>query len=229
MEKTGHSVWAAPNTPFEVPPDMELPVSDPNRVGQPDGLGSKRLLLELFCSPNTDWEELDGLDDLPNARVEDEVAKLVLEEKGDGVWAAPNTPVEVPLDMELHVSTPNRIELPDGLGAKRLLLELFCSPNTDWEEPDGLDDLPKAGVEDKVPKLVLEERGDGVWTAPNTPVEVPLDMELHVSKPNRVELPDGVGAKRLLLELFCFPNTNWEEPDELDDWLKAVKKIPYIN
>lgn len=47
---------------MEVPPNMEVPVCDPNGVVVlPNGLGAKGLLLELVC-PNTDWEP-NGLDD----------------------------------------------------------------------------------------------------------------------------------------------------------------------
>jgi len=53
--------WAAPNTQVEVPPNMKLPVCEPNGLVLPNGLGTNGLVLELV-SPKTDWEP-KGLDE----------------------------------------------------------------------------------------------------------------------------------------------------------------------
>lgn len=106
---------------------------------------------QIRLPPNDDKElPKAGDEDAPNAGIElpkagdDEAPKVVFEEKGDDVCAAPNTPVEVP--PKAGVCDPNGVVgLPNGFGAKGLLLELFvCCPNTDCEDPNGLDDCPKA-------------------------------------------------------------------------------------
>lgn len=53
----------------------------------------------------------------------------MVEGKGDEVWAAPNTPVEVPPNTVFPVCEPNG-DVLKGLGAKGLLLALAVCPKT---------------------------------------------------------------------------------------------------
>lgn len=87
-------------------------------------------------------------------------------------------------------------------------------PNEDDELPkDGVEDAPKAGIElpnagdDEAPKVVADENGEDDWGAPNTPVEVPPNMELPV-EPKGVVVPNGLGANGLLLALLFCPKTD---------------------
>jgi len=87
-------------------------------------------------------------------------------------------------------------------------------PNDDDELPKaGVEEDPKAGTElpkagdDEAPKAVLEAKGEDCCAAPNTPVEVPPNMELPVCEPNGLVLPNGLGANGLVLELVC-PKTD---------------------
>ncbi|KAM1675818.1 hypothetical protein TB2_041312 [Malus domestica] len=50
-----------PDTPVEVPPNVELPICEP----KPKVLGAKGLLLALQVCPNTDWDLNGLLDDCP--------------------------------------------------------------------------------------------------------------------------------------------------------------------
>lgn len=64
VDENGEDDWDAPNTPVEVPPNMELPV-EPKGVVVPNGLGG--LLLAILVCPNTDWDPNGLLEDCPNA------------------------------------------------------------------------------------------------------------------------------------------------------------------
>ena len=98
--------------------------------------------------------------------------------------------------------------------------------------PNDDDELPKAGVEDdpkagcELPKAGEDEapNGEAGWAVPNTPVDVPPNMEPPVCEPNGAVLPNGLGAKGLLLELVC-PKTDWEPKGLDDDCPKAVDRI----
>lgn len=101
--------------------------------------------------------------------------------------------------------------------------------------PKGEDagDAPKAGVEfpnagdEEAPKVVVEAKGEEAWGAPNTPVEVPPNIELPVCAPKGADVPKGVvGAKGLLLALLVWPNKDWDPNGLLpDDWPKAITTI----
>lgn len=67
MEGNGEEDWVAPNTPVEVPPNMEPPVCAPKGVVLPKGLGAKGLVVALLVCPKTDWDPNGLLDDCPNA------------------------------------------------------------------------------------------------------------------------------------------------------------------
>ena len=54
MEGNGEEDWVAPNTPVEVPPNMEPPVCAPKGVVLPKGLGAKGLVVALLVCPKTD-------------------------------------------------------------------------------------------------------------------------------------------------------------------------------
>ena len=83
-------------------------------------------------------------------------------------------------------------------------------------------ELPKAG-DDEAPKAVVEEKGVEDWAAPNTPVEVPPNIEPPVWEPKGVGLPkEGLGANGLLLALLVCPKTDWDANGLLDDCPKAV-------
>lgn len=99
-------------------------------------------------------------------------------------------------------------------------------PNADDELPKaGVEDAPKAGIElpkagdDDAPKVVVDEKGE-VWAAPNTPVEVPPNME--PVEPKGVVVPNGLGAKGLLLALLVCPKTDWDPNGLLDDCPKGL-------
>lgn len=61
---------------------------------------------------------------------------------------------------------------------------------------------PKAG-DDEPPNVVVEEKGEEDWAAPNTPVDVPPNTEFPVCEPNGDALPKGLGAKGLLALAVC--------------------------
>ena len=83
-------------------------------------------------------------------------------------------------------------------------------------------ELPKAG-DDEAPKAVVEEKGEEHWVAPNTPVEVPPNIDPPVCEPKGVGLPkEGLGANGLLLALLVWPKTDWDANGLLDDCPKAV-------
>lgn len=89
-----------------------------------------------------------------------------------------------------------------------------------------MEDAPKAGIElpkagdDDAPKVVVYEKGEDDWAVPNTPVELPPNTELV--KPKGVVVPNGLGAKGLLLALLVCPKTDWVPNGLLDDCPKAV-------
>jgi len=75
----------------------------------------------------------------------------------------------------------------------------YLLPKEEDELPNaGVDDAPKDDIE--LPKAGDDEAPkDGVLEgAPNTPVDVP-NSELPVCEPNVFELPNGFGAKGLVL------------------------------
>lgn len=88
--------------------------------------------------------------------------------------------------------------------------------------------LPKAG-DDEAPKVVVEEKGEEDWAAPNTPVEVPPNKEPPVCEPKGVGLPKGFGAKGLLFALLFCPKTDGDPNGLLDDCPKAVTKTNTLN
>lgn len=106
---------------------------------------------------------------------------------------------------------------------------LDIPPNDDDELPNaGVEDAPKPGTvlpkagDDEAPKVVVEEKGEEDWAAPNTPVEVPPNKEPPVCEPKGVELPKGFGAKGLLLALLVCPKTDGDPNGLLDDCPKAA-------
>lgn len=113
-------------------------------------------------NPNGFWPNIEeppkaGVEEAPKAGIElpkgagdDEAPKVVVDEKGEDDWAVPNTPVEVPPNMELPVEPNGVVVVPKGLGANGLLLALFVCPKTD-DDPNGLlDDCPKGLVEPNI-------------------------------------------------------------------------------
>ena len=95
-------------------------------------------------------------------------------------------------------------------------------PKDDDELPKAGMELPKAG-DDEAPKAVIEEKGEEDWATPNTPVEVPLNIDPPVCEPKGVGLPkEGLGANRLLLALLVCPKTDWDANGQLDCCSKAV-------
>ena len=70
MEEKGEDWVAAPKTPVEVPPKIELPVWAPKGVVLPKGLGAKGLLAALLFCPKTDGEPNGLLDDCPKADIQ---------------------------------------------------------------------------------------------------------------------------------------------------------------
>lgn len=102
--------------------------------------------------------------------------------------------------------------------------------------------LPKAGVDDEpnaeppklgmdgAPKAGVETKGDEDCAAPKTPVDVAPKIELPVWAPKGLLLPNGLGAKGLLLELFVWPNPEVLPNGLLEDWPKAVTtKVIQLN
>lgn len=111
----------------------------------------------------------------------------------------------------------------------------FC-PKTD-DPPKEDEEAPKAGVEeapkgelpkagdDVAPKVGVELKGEEDAAAPNTPVEVPPNMELAVcGAPKGVVVPPkGLGAKGLVLALLVWPKTDWDPNGLLDDCPKGLE------
>lgn len=79
---------------------------------------------------------------------------------------------------------------------------------------------PKAG--DDEPPNVVEEKGEEDWAAPNTPVDVPPNTVFPVCEPKGEVLPNGLGAKGLLLALAVCPKTGWDAKGLEDGCPKAV-------
>lgn len=106
---------------------------------------------------------------------------------------------------------------------------MYLLPNDDDELPKaGVDEAPNAGAEvpkagdDEAPKTDVEPKGEEL-VLPNTPVEVLPKNELPVCVPNGVVLPNGLGAKGLLLALVFCPKTDCDPNGLLDDCPKAAK------
>lgn len=104
-------------------------------------------------------------------------------------------------------------------------------PNDEDEAPKaGVEDAPNEGMElpkagdDEAPKAVVEEKGEEDWAAPNTPVEVPPNIEVPVCAPKGDVLPNGLGAKGLLLALV-WPKTVWDPNGLVDDCPNAIQCI----
>jgi hypothetical protein len=78
-----------------------------------------------------------GVEEVPNAGVEVPNAE-VEEASGEGVCAAPKTPVAVPPNIELPVCAPNGLVLPKGLGLNGLVFAVLVCPNVGCA-PNGLE------------------------------------------------------------------------------------------
>ncbi|KAL5981738.1 hypothetical protein ACLOJK_015801 [Asimina triloba] len=100
---------------------------------------------------------------------------------------------------------------------------LFLPPREDELLPNaGVEDAPKAGIElpkpgvDEAPNAGVEDKSEDDCVDPNTPVDVPPNMELPVGDP-KGELLKGLGAKGLLAALFVCPKIDWVPNGLLED------------
>lgn len=102
-----------------------------------------------------------------------------------------------------------------------------CLPPKEEDEAPkaGLDEAPKAGIE--LPKAGADEAPNTGEEAgvPNTPVDVPPNIELPVCEPKGDVLPNGFAAKGLLFGLLLCPKTDGDPNGLLDDCPNAVSEI----